>query len=91
MIDTTTLQLKAKEYQDRCKTTNRKPTYKGMGKVLGISDRTVSNVVHGYFNGHRYTDKPCATRCIENEDFEIIKGLFGATPESTYFTLKKEG
>lgn len=77
MIDTTTLIIKVNGYRERCQTSHHKPTYKGIGTVLGISGRTVANVVHGYFNGHRYTDKPHATRCIDNDDFEVIKGLFG--------------
>lgn len=76
MIDTTTLRIKVNGYLERCRTTNHKPTYNGIAIVLGISGRTIANVVHGQFNGHEYTDKPHITRCIDNDDFELIKGLF---------------
>ena len=77
MIDTTTLQIQVNGYLEQCRTTNHKPTYKGIGIALGISAGTICNVVHGCFNGHEYTDKPHATRCIDNCDFALIKGLFG--------------
>jgi len=76
MIDTTTLINKVNGYTERCKQRNRKPSYKGLGYVLGISPMTVSNVVNGTFNGHRYTSKPHITRCIDNKDFEILIALF---------------
>lgn len=76
MIDTTTLQIQVNGYLEQCRTTNHKPTYTGIAFVLGISGRTIANVVHGHFNGHEYTDKPHCTRCIDNNDFEVIKGLF---------------
>lgn len=76
MIDTATLQIQVNGYLEQCRTSNHKPTYKGIAIVLGISGRTIANVVHGYFNGHRYTDKPHCTRCIDNDDFELIKGIF---------------
>lgn len=76
MIDTTTLINKVNAYRERCKQTNHKPSYKGMGYVLGISPMTISNVVNGTFNGHQYTTKPHITRCIDNKDFEILIALF---------------
>ena len=76
MIDTTTLRIQINEYLERCRTTNHKPTYSGIGIALGISGRTIANVVHGHFNGKPYTTKPHITRCIDNDDFELIKGLF---------------
>ena len=76
MIDTTTLQTKVQLYSDRCQKSHRKPTFNGVGQVLGVSNKTVANVVHGHFNGRKYTDTPHATRCIDNRDFEIVKGLF---------------
>lgn len=77
MIDTTTLQIKVDGYRESCRTSHHKPTYKGISIILGISDSTVANVVHGYFNGKEYTATPHATRCIDNGDFDLIKGLFG--------------
>lgn len=77
MIDTSILQIQVQRYQTRCRENGSRPTYKGLALLLGVSGRTVANVVHGYFNGHEYTDKPHATRCIDNGDFDLIKGLFG--------------
>ena len=76
MIDTTTLQIKVNGYRKNCLISHLKPTYKGVGTVLGISGRTIANVVHGHFNGKEYTDTPHITRCIDNDDFEVIKGIF---------------
>ena len=76
MIDTTTLQIKIDGYRDRCQKSHRKPTFNGVGQALGVSNKTVANVVHGHFNGKEYTDTPHATRCIDNADFEVVKGLF---------------
>lgn len=76
MVDSEILQNVTNGYRERCKRTNHRPTYKGLALMIGISDTTISNVVHGLFNGHEYTDKPHATRCIDNNDFEVIQGLF---------------
>lgn len=77
MIDTTTLRNQVNEYQERCRTTNHEPTFRGVGIALGISGRTVANVVRGYYCiGKPYTTKPHITRCIDNSDFEVIKGIF---------------
>ena len=76
MIDTTTLRILVNGYLEQCRTSNHKPTYKGMAIVLGISGRTISNVAHGTYNGHLYSDTPHITRCIDNNDFELIKGIY---------------
>ena len=76
MIDTSTVRKQVNRYREYCRRNNRKPTYKGLGTVLGISTATVSNVIHGHFNGMAYTNKPAVTRCIDNPDFEVIQGLF---------------
>lgn len=76
MIDTITLQVQVDGYKERCKHACCRPTYQGVGKVLGISSSTISNVIHGRYNGHEYTDTPHATRCIDNDDFEVVKALF---------------
>ena len=76
MIDTTTLRILVNGYLEQCRTSNHKPTYKGMAIVLGISGRTISNVAHGTYNGRLYSDTPHCTRCIDNNDFELIKGIY---------------
>ncbi len=76
MIDTTTLESKIASYLETCKRSGRNPTYKGVGIALGVSGRTIANVVQGRFNGHCYTDKPHVTRCIQNGDFGTVQGVF---------------
>lgn len=76
MINTEELTRTVQRYRERCRTANKKPTFKGMGNALGISGMTVSNVAHGRFNGRLYTEHPSATRIISNNDFEIIQNLF---------------
>ena len=76
MIDSTTLNTKISRYIEQCKIRHCKPTFKGIGNALSISGQTVSNVVHGTFNGKRYTERPHSTRIIANSDFEILQGLF---------------
>lgn len=77
MINTTILQNGVQIYRERCRLTNKRPTYSGLALMIGTSSQTISNVVHGNYNGgHEYTDTPHATRCIDNADFELVKGLF---------------
>ena len=76
MIDTTTLNIKVNKYIDSCNKTNHKPTYKGVGYILGISGMTISNVVKGEYNHIPYGNKEHHNRCIANRDFEVIKGIF---------------
>lgn len=77
MINTTKLIQTVQNYRELCKTTHKRPTYYGISHALGVSPQTVSNVVHGTFNGgHEYSCNPAPTRCIDNADFEILTGLF---------------
>lgn len=76
MIATTELQEKVTRYREHCRVNHRKPTYNGMGGLLGISGMTVHNVVNGFYNHKPYGNRPHATRCISNEDFELLQGLF---------------
>ena len=76
MYDTTTLITMVNGYIKQCEAGKRKPTYKGMGNVLGVSNQTIANVVHGAFNGKRYTEHPHSTRVIDNNDFQILQRLF---------------
>lgn len=76
MIDTLELTQAVRSYRERCRTANRQPTYKGIALDLGVSSQTVANVVHGIFNGRRYTEHPHTTRIIGNADFEILQSLF---------------
>jgi len=76
MIDTKTLETEIQGYNETCRRTNHRPTYKGLATLIGISDTTISNVIHGHFNGNEYTNTPHKTRCIKNADFEIIRSIF---------------
>lgn len=55
---------------------NYKPTKRGLSEKLGISPTTIYNVCLGTFNGHIYTATPHVKRAIDNNDFELITGLF---------------
>ena len=83
MIRTEILQEKVGLYRQRCFFDCHKPTFCGLGRALGISRMTVSNVARGRFNGKEYTDKPSATRCIDNADFKVIQGLFESAENSS--------
>lgn len=76
MIRTEELQKRVSIYRDWCLDRQKEPSYMGLGFVLGVSGQTIRNVVTGTFNGHRYTEKPHSTRCIDNHDFGIIRALF---------------
>ena len=76
MIGTEELQKRVAGYMQGCLDRQKEPTYTGLAFILGVSGQTISNVVTGTFNGHRYTDKPHTTRCIDNDDFDIIRALF---------------
>ena len=76
MITTIELENKVRTYKDNCTKHNHEPTYNGLSNVLGVSHQTIANVVHGTYNGKQYTDKPHITRCIDNNDFELIKELY---------------
>lgn len=77
MIDTSILQIQVQRYQTRCRENGRRPTYKGLALLLGVSGRTVANVAHGQYNGTAYGNKPQYNRCINNADFGLIQGLYG--------------
>lgn len=76
MIPTPQLEQEVHIYLNECEQNHRKPTYKGLASLLAVSPKTIGNVVHGLYNGHRYTDTPHATRCIDNSDFELIQGIY---------------
>lgn len=76
MIDSGLLREKVSRYRRECLINGEKPTQKDLAIILGVSCRTVFNVVHGSFNGFLYTDNPAATRCIDNNDFEMVRRLF---------------
>ena len=66
-------------YREKCKETNKNPTYAGLGRYLNISANTVRHVVSGYYKKNQpYGKKEHATRCIANSDFEIVKALYKA-------------
>lgn len=77
MINTTVLQRVVNEYDKKCFERNRKPSYHGLGNELGITGQTIRNIVTGIYKDNKpYTDKPHITRCIDNDDFCIIRDLF---------------
>lgn len=77
MINSTELQNKVVCYQKKCNDRQKSPTYLGLSTVLGVAPQTIANVVHGqYNNGHFYTERPHTTRCIDNDDFEVIRSVF---------------
>ena len=76
MISTTELQEKVSCYQNHCRMNHIPVSYNGISELLGISRMTVSNVVHGSYNGKRYGSRPHATRKINNSDFKILQELF---------------
>ena len=77
MITTPTLVQKVTDYEQSCREKNRVPTYNGLGRWLGISGQTIRNVITGYYKGGlEYTIHPSISRCIDNGDFEIVRGLF---------------
>lgn len=77
MINTLELEKTVSRYRQTCRYRQKAPTFIGLGRCLGCSGMTISNVVNGTFNGHDYTERPAATRCIDNNDFELIRDLFG--------------
>lgn len=81
MINTIDLERIINEYKNTCFERDMSPTYKGLALRLGICPLTIRNVNTGLYNGHRYTDNPAATRCICNDDFELIQGLYGNRSE----------
>jgi hypothetical protein len=76
MINSTELIQKVTTYHESCKATHKRPSYYGISRVLGVCPQTIANVCSGTFNGNEYTATPAPTRCIDNNDFEIIKSIF---------------
>lgn len=77
MINTVELEDSTRKYLENCIQRNKKPTFNGLGTVLGVSGQTLRNVFRGcYKSDLLYTDTPHPTRCIDNKDFEIIQNVF---------------
>lgn len=77
MINTTKLQRVVTDYNKECRKQHKRPTYKELAQELNIHSSTISNIVRGmYADGKPYTSKPHITRCINNDDFAIIRDLF---------------
>lgn len=77
MINTTTLVQKVNDYEQNCIQKNRVPSCNGLGRWLGISGQTIRNVITGYYKGGlEYTIHPSISRCIDNNDFDIIRSVF---------------
>lgn len=62
-------------YTTKCQASQKQPCLYGLSFVLGVSFRTLYNVRDGTYNGKKYGDKPTASRCISNDDFDLIRGL----------------
>ncbi len=82
MIGTEELQKRVYRYRNCCRDRHTEPTYIGLAFILGISGKTIRNVVNGTYNGHRYTEHPHSTRCIDNNDFETVRAVF--KPEESH-------
>ncbi len=76
MIDSIRIQDIIEKYKVSCLNAGRSPTFKGLASLLGCSPGTIRNVTIGSFNGCSYTDKPAPRRCVCNDDFELVRGLF---------------
>ena len=77
MINTEELQKRVAQYGQNCINNQKRPSYLGLAAALGCSAMTVSHIVTGiYKDGHRYTNKPHSTRCVNNSDFDVIRALF---------------
>ena len=54
--------------------TREKPTQARLARWIGFSPRTMANIKRGCFApGKPYTERPCATRKIMNDDFEVLR------------------
>lgn len=77
MFDTDTLMTLLDKYRDECQEHNVKPTYYGVASHLDMSVSTVWHVVKGMYAADKpYTDTPHVNRCINNQDFRIIRSMF---------------
>ena len=78
MIDSVTIEKAVAEYRQACDRRGRDPTFAGLALMLGVCPNTVRHVSAGYYQTNRpYTNRPDVKRCIANEDFSIIQGIFG--------------
>ena len=77
MIDSIQIQVITEKYKVACLASGRSPTFRGLARLLGCDPKTIHNVVTGFYNGHRYGDIPSIRRCIANDDFEVVRGLYG--------------
>lgn len=83
MIDSGFLNDRVNAYKAACDRAGRRPTYQGLGDMLGICRSTVGNICLGCFaRGRPYTDTPSPTRRVSNEDFSIIQDIFGGAYDS---------
>ena len=77
MINSIELQNSIDRYKNECEQRNKAPTFHGLASVIGVCTQTICNVNNGcYASGKPYTSKPSVKRCIDNNDFELITGLF---------------
>lgn len=73
MYDSESLEKTVNNYMIHC---HNKPSRTGLAQWLSVSHQTISNIISGTFNGHRYTNRPHVSRIVDNDDFEIIRSLF---------------
>lgn len=77
MIDRLTIEKIINEYKQELRLQDKQPTYESLAEALNISDVTVSHIVKGFYKFNKpYTNKPHCTRCIDNNDFDLITELF---------------
>lgn len=79
MMTTIQLQDVVQRYNEHCQVSGTAPTFTGFSAVVGTSRQTVSNAVHGTYNGTKYGDIPSARRCFDNSDFPLIRSVFDLT------------
>lgn len=62
------------QYFGKCRTIGMLPTKEGLAKELQTTAKTLKHVCTGYYNSTRpYTNNTHVSRCIGNDDFELIK------------------
>lgn len=79
MMTTIQLQDVVQRYNKHCRLSGAAPTYTGFSAMAGTSRQTVSNAVHGTYNGTEYGNNPSARRCFDNNDFPLIRSVFSLT------------
>lgn len=77
MLSRETITERVADYLRTCAEQGSRPTYNGFSLALGCSDQTIWNVAHGVYNGKRYGEIPAPSRFIANDDFDLIRGVFG--------------